>query len=137
MNVKIIPLEVALEIRKIVMYPDLSIAEQKVETDDSSVHLGVEVDGMIVSVISLFEINNELQFRKFATLQSEQGKGYGQFLLQYVFEYAKAKKYSAIWCNARMNAAGFYARFGMAPSGETWWDKGFEFVKMRIDLQTN
>lgn len=130
-----VPLETVLLIRQKVMYPNIPLSQQKVESDLESQHLGVKLNNEIVAVISLYEHDGRLQFRKFATLQELQGKGIGSYLMKYVFELAEKKRYKSIWCNARLNASGFYQKFQMMPFGEKWFDKGFEFVKMKYDFE--
>jgi GNAT superfamily N-acetyltransferase len=41
-----------------------------------------------------------------------QGQGVGAKVLALVHEVAKAQGYSAIWCNARTSALGFYTKQG-------------------------
>ncbi|MDA3616441.1 GNAT family N-acetyltransferase [Polluticaenibacter yanchengensis] len=132
-----VPLQTILQIRQQVMYPGISLEMQQVDTDMASVHLGVKMDNEIVSVISLYEHGGELQFRKFATLQKVQGRGIGSYLLEYVFETAKRKGCRSVWCNARMNAIRLYQKFRMEPFSEKWFEKGFEFVKMRYEIKEN
>lgn len=113
------------------MYPGLSIEEVKLPDDEAGLHLGLYNEGQLCSVISLFQ-NEGLQFRKFATVQAVQGRGFGSYLLEYVFDYAKQKGIKRIWCNARTTAVGLYERFGMQPFGDTWEQLGHRFVKIHI-----
>ncbi len=82
------------------------------------------------SIISLFQENQSIQFRKFATLVSEQGKGYGTLLLNHVFEQFGQSDVEQIWCHARVPKAQFYEKFGMKKVGETFLKNGIEYVKM-------
>jgi GNAT superfamily N-acetyltransferase len=134
MEIKEVPLQKIWEIRKEVMYPSFSLEEVKLKDDELGKHLGLFVNEELVSIISLFIKNNELQFRKFATLELQQGKGYGKKLLQHVFDLAKQNNYNLIWCNARTSALGLYEKFGMKAFGESWNKNGYDFVKMRIEL---
>ncbi len=134
MEIKEVPLQKIWEIRKEVMYPDFNLDEVKLKDDELGQHLGLFVNNEFVSIISIFIKDKELQFRKFATLELQQGKGYGKQLLQHVFNLAKQNDYNLIWCNARTSALGLYEKFGMKSFGETWNQDGHEFVKMRIEL---
>lgn len=116
------------------MYPNEELSYVQLPDDDVGVHLGLYVNDRLVSIVSLFERGGELQFRKFATLVEEQGKGYGSMLLQQVITQAAERGKRIIWCNARVAAKGFYERFGMHTTGETWWKKDIEFVKMEKQL---
>ena len=81
--------EEAWELRHKVMWPDKDLDYIKLEDDDLGTHFGLFKEDILISVISLFISNEEGQFRKFATLQQEQGKGYGSMLLDYVIKEAK------------------------------------------------
>ncbi|MFB9760278.1 GNAT family N-acetyltransferase [Ectobacillus funiculus] len=79
----------AWELRHKVMWPDKGLDYIKLEDDNVGIHFGLFKENTLISVISLFISNEEGQFRKFATLQQEQGKGYGSMLLDYVIKEAK------------------------------------------------
>lgn len=134
MEIKEVPLEVIWKMRQKVMYPSFTIQEVQLDDDASGLHLGVYENEVPVSVLSVFIRNNQLQFRKFATLTAMQGKGYGSRLLTHVMQLATQQGCTAIWCNARVSAAGLYEKFGMQPAGERWHQHGLEFVKMQKDL---
>ncbi|WP_078548416.1 GNAT family N-acetyltransferase [Litchfieldia alkalitelluris] len=79
-----IEMEKAWELRREVMWHEKPFDYIKLKEDHIGIHFGVIKEGDLISVISLFVNNDEAQFRKFATLQQEQGKGYGGALLGYV-----------------------------------------------------
>ena len=128
------PLEIAWAMRKEVMYPGETIDFVKLEDDNSGMHWGLYVEDQIVSVISVFERNRVIQFRKFATMASMQGKGYGTSLLHHVIQWAQNNGMKSIWCNARKSAAGFYEKFGMVQNGPCWEKNRIEFIKMEMNL---
>jgi len=127
-------LEIAWAMRREVMYPGETIDFVKLEDDNSGMHWGLYVEDQIVSVISVFERNRVIQFRKFATKASMQRKGYGTSLLQHVIHWAQTNGMKSIWCNARKPAAGFYEKFGMVRNGPGWQKNGIEFIKMEKNL---
>lgn len=135
MQIQQVPYEVILQMRRDVMYPALSLEEMKLPDDSRGQHWGIYEGDRFVSVVSLFENNKRWQFRKFATLEACQGKGYGSVLLKWLLQYVKEKQATGLWCNARCNALGFYRRQGLERFGDTWRDKGFEFVKMQIQFK--
>jgi phosphoribosylformimino-5-aminoimidazole carboxamide ribotide isomerase len=128
------PIEDVWDMRQRVMYPDEMIDFVKLENDDKGLHLGLYVANTLVSVISLFESGDEVQFRKFATERAMQRKGYGTNLLQYVMDWAASTGKKSIWCNARLMATEMYRKFGMQPVGEGWVKYGIEFIKMEKQL---
>jgi GNAT superfamily N-acetyltransferase len=116
------------------MYPNMAFGDIKLPEDATGMHLGLYIDDVLVSVLSLFEKDNKLQFRKFATLAEYQKKGYGGMLLNHVIEYAKQQGYSKIWCNARQNVDGFYKKFGFYETDEKYVRFGLPFVVMELEL---
>jgi phosphoribosylformimino-5-aminoimidazole carboxamide ribotide isomerase len=134
-SIKPVPLDEIWHMRQLVMYPGESLDFVKLDDDDTGVHAGLYENKTLISVISVFDRNEDAQFRKFATLPSEQGKGYGTMLLQYVFDMALQNRKQSIWCNARLSATGIYYKFGMMPAGDTWSKYGIDFVKMEKRLK--
>lgn len=122
------------QLRKEVMYPEETLSFVQLEDDDKGLHLGVYVRGELIAVVSLFIKHGELQFRKFATRQAEQHKGYGTALLNKVFSIAKEKGCKSVWCNARRNTTKFYTKWGMEEDGDAWMKKGIEFIVMKKEL---
>jgi len=122
-------------IRQMAMYPDKPIEHVMMPIDPDGHHFGFYVDDTLVSVISLFDVEGTLQFRKFATLPDMQGRGYGSILLHWVFEYALNKDYHEIWCNARYDKRQYYARFGMVESDKHFERGGIPYVIMMKAVQ--
>ncbi|MEJ0106849.1 MAG: 1-(5-phosphoribosyl)-5-[(5-phosphoribosylamino)methylideneamino]imidazole-4-carboxamide isomerase [Bacteroidota bacterium] len=131
MQIKEASLAEVWELRREVMYPEEKISFVQLPGDDKGLHLGLYIRKELVSVLSIFLQGGELQFRKFATKESEQNKGYGTALLHKVFEIAKEKKCRSVWCNARRDAAEFYTKWGMVESGDSWTKYGIEFIVMK------
>lgn len=130
-----IPLEDVWNMRQAVMYPGETIDFVKLDNDDAGIHLGLFNNYELVSVISLFEDGDSVQFRKFATAISRQHKGFGTKLLEYVMNWAQQNHKKSIWCNARLSATALYDRFGMRPTGQSWEKWGIEFIKMEKQLE--
>ncbi len=129
--------EQVLPIRQAVMYPGQPLEMVTLADDDTALHWGLFVDEQLVSVISLFpsgRYGQSLQFRKFATVAEEQGKGYGSELLNAVIQYAEDRHYEYIWCNARLSALDFYLRFGFSAEGEVWQKNGIDFIILKKEL---
>ncbi|MDF2633606.1 MAG: family acetyltransferase [Pelosinus sp.] len=112
------------------MWPEKDIEYVKLKDDDIGRHFGLFVSDELVSVISIFANRSSVQFRKFATLQELQGKGYGTMLLNFVLEEAKIRGAKIIWCNARKSKMDFYKRFGLEETGDAIIKAGIEYVMM-------
>ncbi|MBR8538286.1 GNAT family N-acetyltransferase [Carboxylicivirga sediminis] len=132
MNHRIVEIspEATIAIRHQVMWPDKPVDYVRLPNDEEGKHYGLFVDDEMVSVISLFITDKQAQFRKFATLQSYQGKGYGTLLLKEVIHVARNLSLDKLWCNARMDKAGYYAKFGMKLTDRTFLKGGIEYVIM-------
>ncbi|MEM1503803.1 GNAT family N-acetyltransferase [Domibacillus sp. 8LH] len=90
----------------------------QLKDDGKGLHYGLYSGNKLVSVVSSFEKDAEMQFRKFATLQEEQGKGYGSELLHFLLNEAQKRGVKRIWCNARKEKAPFYQKFGLVETGQ-------------------
>lgn len=118
-------------LRHQVLWPDKPLEFVKIPEDESGFHFGYFVDKELVSVISLFIDEQKVaRFRKFATHPDFQRKGIGSQLLQHVFEQAMAGEAIQIWCDARLDANGFYERFGMKQKGKRFYKGEIPYVKM-------
>jgi GNAT superfamily N-acetyltransferase len=71
------------------MWPNKPIKYVELPDDKKERHFGLFVHVEITSIISLFIKNNEIQFRKFATLIEYQGLGYGTILLNSIIDLTK------------------------------------------------
>jgi len=117
-------------IRHKVMWPEQPLDFIKLPNDDEGFHLGLFVNHKLISVISIFINEKEAQFRKLATLQNQQGKGYGTQLLHKVMQIAKQKQLKRIWCNARLNKTYFYTNFKLKVTENTFTKFGINYVVM-------
>ncbi|MEK4852336.1 GNAT family N-acetyltransferase [Paenibacillus sp. FSL H7-0756] len=130
MEIKLIHKEEVWKLRHEVMWPEREPDYIKLADDDQGKHYGLYVGGRLVSVLSLFINGTEAQFRKFATLELEQGQGYGSKLLNTVLAEAEQAGVQRIFCNARTYKAGFYKKFGMQPTDEVFSTGGKDYVVM-------
>lgn len=132
MIIKEIPASETWTIRHEVMWPEMPFEFVQLKEDDFGIHFGLYNESKLVAIVSCFEDNNEMQFRKLATLVEEQGKGFGTILLNYIFQQAKDKGIKRIWCNARVNKKSFYEKFGLVDTANTFFKSGQEFTIMEL-----
>lgn len=130
-HIEQIPAELTWQIRRQVLYPDNEPDYSKLPDDDEGMHLGLFDNNTLISVVSLFKKEKTMQFRKFATLQQFQGKGYGSELLNYLLDISIAEGCDHIWCNARKNASEFYSKFGFSETDYKFQKNGHDFVIMQ------
>lgn len=135
MEIKAIPAQLTWEVRHKAMWPNKPISYIKIENDAEGQHFGLYLENKLVSVISIFIIDTEAQFRKFATVPQYQGNGYGSRLLSYIFKEISELGIKRLWCNARLDKTSFYERFGMAPTQTTFERGNISYVIMESYLQ--
>ena len=129
-TVKNIFYKLTWEIRQKVMWPAKPIEYVKLSDDPGGIHYGLFKDEELISIVSLFISGTDAQFRKFATVEKEQGKGYGTILLKYMMTNLDQKKIKRLWCNARTDKAPFYERFGLRQSNNRFSRGGIDYVIM-------
>lgn len=134
MEVKKINASDTWQIRHEVMWPDQPFEFVQLEEDNLGFHFGVFEEDKLVSIVSCFMEEKEMQFRKLATLEEYQGKGIASHLLKYILEFAKEKGVEKVWCNARTNKKSFYEKLGMIDTFKTFVKSGQEFTIMKISL---
>ena len=94
---------------------------------ESTIHFGFFVNKILIGVISCFKNNsifdseNQYQFRGMAVLESFQNQGIGKKLVIYSENYLATKNTNLIWFNARFVAISFYQKLGYLIDGD-----GFE-----------
>lgn len=124
------PYNEVLKIRHEVMYPEKDIEYVKLPQDHLGLHMGYYSDGKLMSVVSLFLENRDLQFRKLATIESKQNKGFASEIIKWILDYAKDVKLNKVWCNARINSAPFYEKFGFVKTNNIFSKDGYDYVIM-------
>ncbi|MEA9415093.1 GNAT family N-acetyltransferase [Flavobacterium sp. PL02] len=132
MIIKEIPASETWEIRHKVMWPDMPFEFVQLKEDDLGVHFGLYNESELVAIVSCFEDNEEMQFRKLATLTKQQGQGFATMLLEYILQRSKNNGINRVWCNARVNKKSFYEKFGLVDTQITFFKSGQEFTIMEI-----
>ncbi|MEN8124543.1 MAG: GNAT family N-acetyltransferase [Bacteroidota bacterium] len=93
------------------------------DLEKNTFHLGLFVDDILVSIVSLMKnkhINlagEQFQLRGMATLEAYQKNGYGKKLVAKAEQILKNKSVEIIWCNARVVALDFYLKQGYKKIG--------------------
>ena len=134
MEIKTIQASETWQIRHKVMWPHQSFEYVQLEEDTTGLHFGAFIQDKLVAIVSCFIIEDEMQFRKLATLEEFQGQGIASTLLRYILNLAKEKNIRKVWCNARSSKKLFYQKFGMADTHQTFIKSEQEFTIMEILL---
>jgi len=126
--------ETTLPLRQQVLWPNKTLEECRVEDDDLGEHYGVDKQGLLVCVASVFIQQDTARLRKFATLEAFQRQGIGQFVLSRIIEDLKASGVRTFWCDARESACSLYQRFGMTASGERFYKGDIPYRRMSVSF---
>lgn len=129
-GIRSISTEETLAIRHAVLWPDKPMEHVKLADDPSGYHYGLYLEHELTSVISVFLEGREARFRKFATIKSHQGKGYGSRIFDYMLNEIKYMDVDRIWCDARVDALSFYRRFGFTEVGEVFYKSDVAYKVM-------
>ena len=121
-------------LRHSVLWPDKPFDYVKVENDEEGHHFGAFRGEDLVAVISLFVNGYESRFRKFAARPDCQRQGIGTLLLNHVMDEAKRQGATTLWCDARLDAADFYRRFGMEAISEVFYKGPIPYAKFSRTL---
>ncbi|MFD2573121.1 GNAT family N-acetyltransferase [Spirosoma soli] len=121
-------------LRHAVLWPDKPLDYVKVEIDAEGHHYGAFQAGELVAVISLFVDGPSARFRKFATHPGYQRQGIGTLLLNHVIAEARRMGATTLWCDARLDAADFYRRFGMKSVSDTFYKGVIPYAKFSLNL---
>lgn len=134
MEIKKIEASETWPLRHKVMWPNKPLYFVVLPNDEEGLHFGLYEKEMLISVVSLFIDGQEGQFRKFATDDYFQGRGYGTKLLNHLITEAKKRNIKSLRCNARMTAIEFYQRFGMKVASDIIRKNGKDYVMMELDF---
>ena len=123
---KILPIaaEETIPLRLAVLRPGLPREAAIFPEDARAVHFGAFHDSEIVAIASLHQENfpgeagRGWRLRGMATAEGLRGQGIGSQLLRICLDYVAARDGAVLWCNARTEAATFYAKHGFATRGE-------------------
>ena len=116
-TIQLIEKEDTYLIRNEALRKELPIENCFFEGDEltTTTHLGIYNGKEIFGVISIyrklstaFQETKQFQLRGMAILESEQKKGHGKTLIQYLEQFLKPQSPCLIWFNARETAVPFY-----------------------------
>jgi GNAT superfamily N-acetyltransferase len=125
--VRPISAEETIPLRHAILRPGLARETAIFPGDEAktSMHFGAFAEGRLVGVVTLHlaplldrpDFDIAYQLRGMATAPEMQGRGAGRALVEACVVAVRGTDAQWIWCNARMPAAGFYARHGFKTTG--------------------
>ncbi len=119
--IRFVPLESVLPLRNQVLREGKLPLDQCIFPGDDregAFHLAFFQEELPVSIATFHPGEREgfpgtaFQLRGMATASENQGKGFGNLLLNFAIVYLRGRKVNYIWCNARKSALRFYKGIG-------------------------
>lgn len=134
LTIQSITAEQTYPLRHSVLWPDKPLDYVMVDDDAAGHHFGAFNNEELIAVISLFVNGQESRFRKFAAHPDHQRKGVGTLLLNHVIAEARRLGATVLWCDARLDAADFYRRFGMTAVSDVFYKGPIPYAKFSLTL---
>lgn len=138
MTIQSITPEQTYPLRHAVLWPDKPYDFVRVDNDHEGYHYGAFEQAELIAVISLFVYSEDgklvARFRKFAAHPAWQRQGVGSQLMQHILKEARRVGATRLWCDARLDAADFYRRFGMQPISDVFYKGPIPYAAYAVDL---
>jgi len=124
--VRVVPAAALLPLRQRLLRPGKPLeacvfpGDEAAETRHFAAHLGdtpVGIASVYHAPYSEDPSPSDWQLRSMATVEDIRGRGVGSCLLQTCLDYMRSKDGHRLWCNARVQAAGFYLHHGFRRHG--------------------
>lgn len=128
-NYKSIPSSQAVPLRMSIMRPDEPKEKSiyPLDESDDALHLGTVKNGELVGIASIFkedatrkDLPNAWRLRGMATLEAVRGEGHGKQILEMIIDYIAYQGGGHLWCNARLDVAGYYEKAGLQIEGDPY-----------------
>ena len=133
-SIRSVTFEQTYPLRHSVLWPDKPLDYVKVENDEQGHHFGAFRNTELIAVISLFVEGQTGRFRKFAARPDCQRQGIGTQLLNHVIIEARRLGATTLWCDARLESAAFYRRFGMEAISDLFYKGPIAYAKFSLTL---
>lgn len=121
-QIKIITSKETHHLRHVVLWPHIEREEDcfiAQDNDPDAFHLGAYMDEKIIAIGSFFEMKsskidcqNQYRLRAMASDPDYRGSGAAKKLVIYSLVLLRQKQADVLWCDARLNAVGFYEGIG-------------------------
>ena len=130
MEIKILHIDQIKQLRHEVLWPHKSsTAECVIEPDDvnTTFHMGavenntvVGTSTFLIDINDKFETKSQYRLRAMATSPTVRGKQVGRKIIEASIEKLRTMGISLLWCDARLEATGFYEKLGLQMKGEIY-----------------
>jgi GNAT superfamily N-acetyltransferase len=124
-DVRVAGLDSVRELRHRLLRPHQAPEALVYGGDDAwdSLHIGAYIDRDLIGIASIVREpppwgSDERAWRIRGMATMPEVRGYGAALLERCLEHASEHGGTLVWCNARVDAVGFYRRLGFEAQGE-------------------
>lgn len=130
MEIKLVDISEIKQLRHEVLWPHKNSYKACViepDTIDTTFHMGAIEDSIVVGTSTFlidmndkFDTKSQYRLRAMATSPSVRGKQVGRKIIEASIEKLKKMNIDLLWCDARLEATGFYERLGFKMKGEIY-----------------
>ena len=106
-------------------------AELEYEFEEESTHFLVIVNKKAVATARHRKTNIGYKLERFAVLERERGKGYGDYILKEILNDLKEYK-GTIYLHAQEQVVSFYERIGFKKEGDIFEEANIMHYKMKL-----
>ncbi|OTA20994.1 GNAT family acetyltransferase [Xenorhabdus beddingii] len=105
------------------------------EYDDIALHVVIFDDEKPVGVLrAIPQDDNRLKVGRVAVLKDYRGRGVGRKIMEFIEDYGRKNKVSAIELSSQCHARPFYESLGYQARGEIYLEEGAEHIFMVLDV---
>ena len=123
-----------LHFRQAMLWPDKPLSHVMLPDDDTALHICGRLDRRVIAAGSFFVGGDAAQLRKMAVDPVFRGQQLGKNLVMYgACEVAK-QGVKVLWCDARVESAGFYERLGFRVEDSEYEKSGALYRKASMQL---
>jgi predicted GNAT family N-acyltransferase len=113
----------------------LSLYEENLTAEREQMHFGLfNGDRLLACVIAVPLSSSEVKLRQMAVAAADQGRGCGSIIICCLEELLLISGFQHVCLNARISAAGFYAKLGFSAIGAQFIEVGIPHIKMQKKL---
>lgn len=106
------------------------------DVDYDCIHIfDTDDKGKVIAYLRMYRSDIDDEHLNFGrVLTTDRGKGIGRMLIDTAAEYAKAKGYKYVSCDAQIQSEGFYLKCGFIETSEEFIEAGIPHIKMEKNV---
>ena len=122
----------AFEIRRRVFIEEQNVPKELEldEMDRIASHFILYLDKTPIGTARLFEKDDIYYIGRMAVLKEYRGRGFGEFIMKKMMDFAKHRKINKIVLHAQNDVVEFYKKFGFVETDNEFWEAGIKHKEM-------